>query len=289
MARQHAPSLLIAHRRLWAAGALAAFAVLLLFFVVSRDPPESRLRSFPSRLRQGTLEITTSPPGAAVSVNGKPIGTATGALQVPLDSGPVEIEAKLLRLPDIQKTIDLARGTHVPVALALVPILALKLLLPTDGRVAIDNEEPVVVEDGQFSREFGLGSHTVKVNTGRNGVVGFAFEVRQEGPAIITEPPISQQVSALLISNFGGQARIYTGAASVDVRLDGQPLGQVDRNGLDLPRPTLGNHELALGAAKDLRKHSIEIGSERNLTVIIESDPNTGTLVVQTNEDERGD
>jgi serine/threonine protein kinase/predicted Zn-dependent protease len=284
--RPHGPSLLIAQRRLWAAGALAAFAVLLLFFVVSRvstrKPPP--IVSVPSR--QGTLEITTSPPGAAISVNGKPIGIATGALQVPLDSGPAEIEAKLSGYQTFTRTIDLARGTHVPVALPLVPILALKLLLPADGRVAIDNEEPVVVEDGQLSREFGLGSHTVKVNTERNGAVAFAFEVRQEGPAVITEPPNSQQVSTLLISNFGGQARIYTGAASVDVTLDGQPLGQVDRNGLDLPNPTLGNHELALGGARDLRKHSIEIGAERNLTVIIESEPNTGTLLVQTNEDD---
>jgi serine/threonine-protein kinase len=283
--RQHGLALLIAHRRLWVAGSLAAFAVLLLFFVVSRVSTRKPPPIVSAPAKQGTLEVTTSPPGAAVSVNGKPIGTATGALQVQLDFGIVEIEAKLPGFQTLKTTIELARGTHVPVALPLRPVLALKLLLPMDGRVAIDNEEPVIVQDGQFSREFALGSHTVKVSTGRNGTVAFAFDVRPEGPAIITEPPSSQQVSALLISNFGDQARIYTGAASVDVQLDGQPLGQVDKNGLDLPRPALGNHELALGAAKDLRKHSIEIGSERTLTVIVESDPNTGTLLVQTNED----
>ena len=72
----------------------------------------------------------------------------------------------------------------------------------------------------------------------------------------------------------------------MDVKLDGQALGQVDKNGLDLPKLTPANHELELGAGKDLRKHSIEIGPERTLTAIIGSDPNTGTLLVQTNEDD---
>ncbi len=56
---QHAASLPTAQRRLWAAGALAALAVLLLFFAVSRistrKPPP--IAAVPPR--QGTLEITT--------------------------------------------------------------------------------------------------------------------------------------------------------------------------------------------------------------------------------------
>ena len=99
-------------------------------------------------------------------MNGKPIGTATGALQVQLDFGTVEIEAKLPGFQTLKTTIELARGTHVPVALQLRPVLALKLLLPMDGRVAIDNEEPVIVQDGQFSREFALGATPSKSTPG---------------------------------------------------------------------------------------------------------------------------
>ena len=95
-------SLLIAQRRLWVAGALAAFAVLLLFFVVSRvstrKPPP-----IVSTPRQGTLEITTSPPGAAVSVNGKPIGTATGGPAGPVRCRIRRDRSQTTRLPDIQK------------------------------------------------------------------------------------------------------------------------------------------------------------------------------------------
>ena len=41
---------------------------------------------------------------------------------------------------------------------------------------------------------------------------------------------------------------------------------------------------LAIG--KDVRKHTIEISPERSLTAIIESDPNTGTLLIRSNEDD---
>ena len=169
--------------------------------------------------------------------------------------------------------------------LTLAPVLALKLQFPSEGRVAINDEEPVTVQDGQFLRELPVGAYSVKFSTGRSTTVAFTFEVRADGPAAITGPPAVQGVSALFISSFGDQARIYTGVSSVDVNLDGQALGQLDKNGLDLPKLSTANHELVLTTGKDVRKHTIEITPERSLTAIIESDPNTGTLLVQTNEE----
>ena len=46
--------------------------------------------------------------------------------------------------------------------LTLVPVLALKLQFPSEGRVAINDEEPVTVQDGQFLRELSLGTYSVK-------------------------------------------------------------------------------------------------------------------------------
>ena len=145
---------------------------------------------------------------------------------------------------------------------------------------------PVTVKDGQFFRELPVGTYSVQLSTGRSGTVTFGFEVRPEGPAAITRIPSAREVSALLVSNFGDQTRIYTAASSADVKLDGQVLGLLDKNGLDLPRLTPAGHQLELRVGEDLRKHSIEIGPERTLTAIIDSDPNTGTLLVQTNQDD---
>ena len=279
---QRVLSLVKARPRLWGAGALAGVLLLLLIGAVSVIP----IRKRPPP-KQGTLVITTSPAGAALLVNGKPSGTASSALQLSMAPGTVEIEARMPGYQTAKTTVNLAGGARVSVSLTLAPVLALKLQLPSEGRVAINHEAPVTIQqDGQFFRELPVGTYAVNVSSGRSGVVDFEFEVRPEGPAVITVPPRAQEVSALLISNFGDQTRIYTGASSGDVKLDGQALGQLDKNGLDLPKLTPANHELELGAGKNLRKKQIEIGPDRTLTLILESDPNTGTLLVQTNEDD---
>ena len=60
-------------------------------------------------------------------------------------------------------TVNLAAGARLPVPLTLAPVLALKLQFPSEGRVAINNEEPVTVQDGQFLRELPVGTYSVKI------------------------------------------------------------------------------------------------------------------------------
>jgi hypothetical protein len=279
---RRALSLVKARRKLWMAGVIGGLAVLPLLavlFIHKKPPPP------PPPPKNGILEITTSPAGAAVLVNGKPRGTAAAALQLSLVPGPVEIEARSPGYQTKKVTVNLAGGARLAVPLNLVPVVALRLQFPAEGQVGINDEEPVTVQDGQFLRELPVGAYSVKFSTGRTSKVAFTFEVRSEGPAVITGTPSVQGVSALLISNFGDQTRINTGASSVDVSLDGRPLGQLDKSGLELPKLSPSNHELVLRTGANVRKHTIEISPERSLTVIIESDPNTGTLLVQTNEE----
>ena len=280
-------SLVKARPRVWGAGALAVLAGVLVIAGVSHMPKRGNSGGPKAVPQTGTLEITTTPPGATIFIGGKPSGiTVPGSLSMP--AGSVDIEARMPGYQTAKTTVTLAAGTRLAVPLTLGPVLALKLQVPSEARVAINNEEPAPVPDGQFLRDLPVGTYAVRVLTGRSGTITFAFEVRPDGPAVITEPPRAQEVSALLISNFGDQTRIYSGTSPVEAKLDGQALGQVDKNGLELPKLTPASHELELGAGKDSRKHSIEIGPERTLTAVIGSDPNTGTLVVKTNEDDVG-
>src|ERR1019366_272984 len=233
LAWRRALSLVKARPKLWGAGALARLSVLLLigavFLILSPNP--SKVASGVPKL--GTLEITTSPAGATVLVNGKPAGTAMSALLLSIAGGSVEIEARKPGYQTTKTEVKLAGGARLAVPLTLPPVLALKLSFPSEGRVAINNEEPVTVTDGQFFRELPVGTYSVQLSTGRSGTIAFAFEIRPDGQAVITGPLRAQEVSALLISNFGDRTRIYTGASSADVKLDGQSLGQLGKNGLD--------------------------------------------------------
>lgn len=234
---------------------------------------------------QGTVDITTSPAGAEIFVNGKSGGRANQPINIAITPGPVDVEARMPGFRTAKTTVNLAGGAQVAVSLTLEPVLALRLFFPGEGRVSINNEEPVAVPDGQFLRELPVGTYSVKLSTGRTGVLAFQFEMRPDGPAVLTAPPTATDLSALLVSNFGEQTRIYTGSAAVDVKLGDKVLGKVDKNGLDLPVLTPAKYDLQLGDGKEARKKSIDIGPERTLTAVVDSDPNTGTLLVQTNED----
>ncbi|HEY1239888.1 MAG TPA: protein kinase [Bryobacteraceae bacterium] len=268
--------------------AIAAAIVLVVVAIVAVRLMTTRKPAKQEKVAvtiQGTVEITTSPAGAEVFVNGKSGGRVNQPVDISIPAGSVEIEARMPGFRPAKTSVNLTSGAQVPVSLTLEPVLALRLFFPGEGRVSINNEEPVTVQDGQFLREVPVGTYSMKLSTGRTGVLAFQFQVRADGPAVITAPPTTTELSALLVSNFGDQTRIYTGSAGINVKLGSQVLGKIDKNGLDLPMLTPAKYDLELGEGKEARKKSIDIGPERTLTAIVDSDPNTGTLLVQTNED----
>src|SRR5260370_36759303 len=103
--------------------------------------------------------------------------------------GTVEIEARMPGFQTAKPPVNLAAGARLPGPLTLPPVLALKLQVPSEARVAINNEEPVPVPDGQFFRDVPVGTYAVKVLAGRSGTIPVAFEVRPARPAVTSDPP----------------------------------------------------------------------------------------------------
>jgi serine/threonine-protein kinase len=235
-------------------------------------------------LTEGDLEVSTSPAGASVWVNDKQVGTATSALLLKFAPGPVQVEARLPGYQSARASAQVQAGRRASIPLTLVPLLSLRILCTGNMKATIDNEEPVDIQEGQLVREFSSGKHLVKVSTS-GGAGGFSFEVVPGGPAVITETPRMREMAALLVSNFGEQGRVYASNAPMKLKLDGQATRDLIPDGLDLPRLSAGNHELELGEGRNLRKKVIEIGPARVLTAIIDSDPNTGTLLVEADQD----
>jgi hypothetical protein len=254
--------------------------IAAVIFVIARKP--AAVVRFPSTASVG-LEITTQPEGATVWVNGKESGVASNVLRLQLPSGTVDLEA---RLPGYQSAT--ARVNLVPkrsaVSLTLAPVLLLRIQC-SDGVVTVNGNQPEAIKDGLFLRQLPVGDYTVSIQTSTNGRVSFSFEVVPDGPAVITQEPAVKDASALLISNFGNRTRIHSANPPLLAKLDGESNGALARGGLELPVLEAGNHVLELSEGKSFRKKVMAIGPERTLTAIVDSDPDTGTLLVQTNED----
>lgn len=265
-------------------GAAVVVGLLLLVVIVlatrKRQPPPLPTAS------TGEVEVTTNPAGAAVWVKDKDSasGTATQPLHLQLPVGSIGLEARLPGYKPAAATVDVKPAGRSAVVLTLEPVLTLRVNCSC-GKVTVNDEPLTPVQEGQFTRQLPVGDYTVKLVTGASGQMSFSFKVVPDGPAIVTTPLSVRDVTGLVVSNFGDQARIHSGNSTMPVKLDGQAIGQFGSNGLDLPRLSATNHELQLGEGKDARKKVIEISPDRTLTVTIDSDPNTGTLVVTSNEE----
>ncbi len=183
----------------WGAGILAGILVLLVIVLLPRRKEPIVPAPKPST---GVVEVTTVPAGAVVWVNGKERGPATQALPLDVAAGAIEIEARLPGFQSAGAKINLAAGGHSPVALTLAPVLTLKLLCSSDGRVTVNDEPPTAIQDGQYIRQFPIGDYNIKLQTGRTGSMSFSFKVVPDGPAIVTAP-VARDVAALVVSNFG--------------------------------------------------------------------------------------
>ena len=280
---QHFRSAIVARRRTWTASVLIGLLALSVIAVLSqrRRPATQK----PVTASVGVIEVTTLPSGAVVWVNGKESGTATQPLHLQLPAGTIELEARLPGYQSAGAKVDLTAAARSSVALTLAPTLTLKILCSNDGKVTVNDEQPTAIQEGQFVRQLPVGDYDLKIETGLSGRMSFSFRAVPDGPAVVTKDPAARDVAALLVTNFGDKARIYTGNSPLQVKFDGQAIGELGASGLDLPKVSEANHELELGAGKDVRKKIFGTGPDRTLTVIIDSDPDTGTLLVQTNED----
>lgn len=268
----------------WRVGSAVGLVCLLLAGILvlnRRHGPPPPPAPKPST---GTIEVTTIPAGATVLVNGEAKGTAGQPLSLRLPLGPTSLKASLPGFQDAIATPEVTvKGSAV--VLTLAPVAILRIHCSGDAKVTVNDEPSAPVQDGALVRQLPVGTYTVKIESGAKGTMAFGFQVAPEGPAVVTTPPNARDMSGIVISNFGDQTRLYASAPPMQVKFDGKAVGELGAGGLDLPKASTANPELELTAGKVTRKKLIETGPERTLTAIVDSDPDTGTLVVQANED----
>lgn len=263
---------------LWAgvgtAAVLALIAAAIALTRMSRGSSAGMVR----------LEVRTNPPGATIRVDGRVRGTSNFTLETA--PGEFLVEAALEGYQTASTRAKAAPGA-APLEFTLEPLpqtIRLFTDLP-DGTVVLDSEPPRELADGQVILDaVPPGTHTITVKS-RSGQATFNIEVAPGRAPSVTAPPVVRDVAALLVSNLGSTARVYSSAAPVRIDVDGQPAGEAGPDGLQVLNLAPGTHEIAAGQGVTQVKKIVEISPAPTLTAFLQSDRNIGTLVILAGED----
>ncbi len=233
-----------------------------------------------------SLEVQTSPPGATVKVNGEVRGTSN--LQVDLAPGSYTLTAEMEGYQSETTTVQVNLGAPTALDLALQP-LPQTVRVYTDleaGSVRLDGTAVGELQEGQLVLDSVLpGKHTLAISGDRSEAT-LTFEAAPGAVPTITAPLSAKELKAVVLTNLGNRARVYTSFGPAQISLDGQTAGEAGPEGLELANLTRGSHDLVLGEGPDQRRIVIEAGILPSVTAFLSSDRNVGTLVIVTGEDD---
>jgi hypothetical protein len=195
-----------------------------------------------------------------------------------------------LLLPETNATAANS-GTNpnvAPVTNAPTPPTKPILRLYTDlvpGTVSIDDGPPRDLKDGELVLDtLQPGRHSIRVS-GNSGNAQFTYNVSEKtAPEIVGEPSATNAM-AVLVSTQDGKARLVTNAENSDVLLDGNAAGPVGPDGLTINQMAKTDHDLEVSQGKDRQRFILTYTAAPALTVYVKSDPNAGTVVLVTHQD----
>jgi len=237
------------------------------------------------------VSFSTTPPGATVRVssaqNANP-AVCISNCRLPLAPGAYQIAAELTGFDPVASAVTVVAGQPAAVNLVLPP-QAQSVRLLTDlarAKVAVDDEPPTDVQEGQFILDkVAAGSHRVKV-TGPSGDASFTFEIADARMPAVTGPVTAHNMVAVLVTSFGRQARVVTNAGPWKLAVNGQPQNDATPAGTDLTSFQPGVNEIVVGKDQDQHNMSETFGAAPMLTAFLKSDVNAGTLIIATGQDD---
>jgi hypothetical protein len=186
------------------------------------------------------------------------------------------------------KPAETAAGQNVPAPASPNASTNPTLRLYTDlvpATVTLDDAPPQDLKDGEMTLDnLQPGQHSIKI-TGRNGSAAFSFDVSQKAPPRVVGLPTTSNAMAVLVSSQDGQGKLVTNADNAAVAVDGKPAGNVGPDGLKLTDLGTADHDLQVSREKDRQRFVLTYTPAPALTAYVKSDPNAGTVVVMTGQD----
>ena len=230
------------------------------------------------------VQIATTPPGASIRINGEEKCTSDCKLTLP--PGPYQITAFLDGYEPAASGVNLVAGRPETLNLPLEarPQTVRILSDLAKGKVVMDGQAPVDLQDGQYLFEnVAPGSHTVSV-TGSNAEASFSFDLAPARLPVVSGTVNTKNVLAMLVSSFAGHGRVVTSSGPWKLAVNGQPEDDAGTAGVDLKNFQPGPDEMAISQDKDQRTFKEDFGPGPALSVFLKTDRNVGTLIVSTGE-----
>lgn len=239
------------------------------------------------------VQVATTPPGAAVKVNGE--DKCTSPCSVPLPAGDYQITAALPGYESGATGVTVAATSAPPqVSLTLEPSPQPMRILAEGvdgGKVTVDDHDAGVVQDGQFVIDnVKSGPHVVKI-VGKGVEASFSFETTDAKAPNITGTT-AKGLLTIVVSSFGNNARVATSAGPLKLTLNGQPQADTSPGGVDLQGFQPGAVQLAVGEGPTQKSIQETFTANPTLTVFLRPDKagppgmgDLGTLLVVTGED----
>ncbi|HSR07401.1 MAG TPA: PEGA domain-containing protein, partial [Bryobacteraceae bacterium] len=206
-------------------GVIAGAVVSILVLVVLVNQARKR-----NLIATVAVQVTTTPPGAAIQVNGEAKCTSNCSLALP--AGDYQVTAALDGYQSAASALKVTARKPGSLNLSLQPQAQMVRIL-TDlpqGQVSMDGQPPADLQDGQFViNNVPAGQHTVKV-TSKTGEALFTIDVAEAKLPAITGPVTVRDLIGVLVSSMGSKARVVTNSPA-KLALNGQAQGDASPAG----------------------------------------------------------
>jgi serine/threonine-protein kinase len=280
------PAAAQAKGRLALIGGLAALVVVLGIGIVvwQRSGPGPE----PPPPGSSPVRIRTSPAGAAISVDGKPLGASDVTLQ--LAPGQYLVEATLLGYAAASQKLVVEADTSPLVDLSLPPLPpAVRLVMAgvevsevrldeTVGKPDAGSLTLAVASDGEHLLRFMPGKPMTQ-----EAKIGFTTVAGAIPTISLVEAP---ELHVVAVTSMAAEARVTSSVTGAVVAVDGESKGNMVAEGLLMTGLAPGLHELTIGEGADLKKMVFTNGPAPSLDAVFFSDRNVGSILVMTKEND---
>ena len=251
----------LAKRPLWFFAGAATLAVALAVFFWTSTPQEKPV------VLPVPVSLSTIPAGARLTVDDQ---TCVTPCQISLASGTYELEARLDGYYPLKRSIY----TEAPPAeaLALKPMPTL-FRIETDldsGAVKLDDVVAGELVDGVFQTEFDEpGEHTISLLSEKSSATIVVRTAHGKAPRLVGSVE-ERKLPAVLVVSFGKIGQVYgSGGGKAMVTLNGDPVGELGSEPLELPSLEKGSHALRFSEGKLAGIMLLDVGPEPAATLFV--------------------